>query len=133
MAPTVSSGVFALFLLLVLEQAEYKDWSPRSLIVPPPPGAPTDPSVSSLPQLYSSWNSLNRMWGERQKHLEDQLQASVTDQGTMQVRRASCLGSRRCGQRLLARKEHIVGMRGAEVLSPSDAPFRLLFPAEWPL
>lgn len=67
----------------------------------------------SPPQLYSSWNSLNRTWEERQKHLEDQLQASVTDQATMQVRRASCLGRRRRDRRLLARKERIMGMRGA--------------------
>ncbi|XP_060538141.1 microtubule-actin cross-linking factor 1, isoforms 6/7-like isoform X2 [Pantherophis guttatus] len=40
--------------------------------------------TQSLDDLYSSWNSLNRMCGERQKHLEDQLQASVTDQATTQ-------------------------------------------------
>ncbi|KAG8134128.1 hypothetical protein E2320_011836 [Naja naja] len=41
-------------------------------------GDPEKPTVTkSLDDLYSSWNSLNRRWAEQQKHLEDQLQASV--------------------------------------------------------
>lgn len=127
----------------------------------PPQELPLTPL--STPQLYSSWNSLKRMWGERQKHLEDQLQASVTDQATMEVRRASRLGTRRHGRKLLARKECTLGTWGGgfsclllraggsgdqpaslpgtpgrggaetEVWSPSGAPFRLLFLPEQPL
>ncbi|KAM6458463.1 microtubule-actin cross-linking factor 1, isoforms 6/7-like isoform 1-T3 [Liasis olivaceus] len=40
--------------------------------------------TKSLDDLYSSWNSLNKMWEERQNHLEDQLQALVTYQETME-------------------------------------------------
>ncbi|XP_026577641.1 microtubule-actin cross-linking factor 1-like [Pseudonaja textilis] len=48
-------------------------------------GDPEKPTVTkSLDDLYSSWHSLNRMWAEQQKHLEDQLPASVTDPATMQ-------------------------------------------------
>lgn len=75
----------------------------------PPQELPLTPL--STPQLYSSWNSLKRMWGERQKHLEDQLQASVTDQATMEVR-TSRLETRRHGRKLPARKECTLGTWG---------------------
>lgn len=53
---------------------------------PAPPRAPrgaADPRA--LPQLYSSWHSLNKVWTERYARLEEQLQASVSYQETMQV------------------------------------------------
>ncbi|XP_025031772.1 microtubule-actin cross-linking factor 1 [Python bivittatus] len=40
--------------------------------------------TKSLDDLYSSWNSLNKMWEECQNHLEDQLQALVAYQETME-------------------------------------------------
>lgn len=58
----------------------------RALCRCPPPRAPrgaADPRA--LPQLYSSWHSLNKVWTERYARLEEQLQASVSYQETMQV------------------------------------------------
>lgn len=52
---------------------------------PGPPRGAADPRA--LPQLYSSWHSLNKVWTERYACLEEQLQASVSYQETMQVGR----------------------------------------------
>lgn len=40
----------------------------------------------SCPQLFSSWHSLSRVWTERNGRLEEQLQAALSYQDTMQVR-----------------------------------------------
>ncbi|KAM9644371.1 microtubule-actin cross-linking factor 1, isoforms 6/7-like isoform 3-T3 [Morphnus guianensis] len=48
-------------------------------------GDPDKPDVTkSLDDLYSSWHSLNKVWTERYARLEEQLQASVSYQETMQ-------------------------------------------------
>ncbi|XP_061463251.1 microtubule-actin cross-linking factor 1, isoforms 6/7-like [Rhineura floridana] len=39
--------------------------------------------TKSLDELYSSWNSLSKVWAERQTRLEEQLQSSVTYQESM--------------------------------------------------
>lgn len=70
--------------------------APRALVsravlqtlVPGPPRGAADPRA--LPQLYSSWHSLNKVWTDRYARLEEQLQASVSYQETMQV---GCWGS----------------------------------------
>ncbi|XP_066434273.1 microtubule-actin cross-linking factor 1, isoforms 6/7-like isoform X2 [Eleutherodactylus coqui] len=40
--------------------------------------------TKSLDELYSTWNSLNKLWGERYTRLEDQLKAIVRYQETIQ-------------------------------------------------
>ncbi|XP_034980366.2 microtubule-actin cross-linking factor 1, isoforms 6/7 [Zootoca vivipara] len=40
--------------------------------------------TKSLDDLYSSWNSLSKVWGERQTRLEEQLQASLNYQQSME-------------------------------------------------
>ncbi|XP_033011905.1 microtubule-actin cross-linking factor 1, isoforms 1/2/3/5-like isoform X2 [Lacerta agilis] len=40
--------------------------------------------TKSLDDLYSSWNSLSKVWGERRTRLEEQLQASLNYQQTME-------------------------------------------------
>lgn len=55
---------------------------PLTPVLGPSRGA-ADPRA--LPQLYSSWHSLNKVWTERYARLEEQLQASVSYQETMQV------------------------------------------------
>ncbi|XP_049682668.1 microtubule-actin cross-linking factor 1, isoforms 6/7-like isoform X1 [Accipiter gentilis] len=48
-------------------------------------GDPDKPDVTkSLDDLYSSWHSLNKVWTDRYARLEEQLQASVSYQETMQ-------------------------------------------------
>lgn len=50
---------------------------------PRPRCGTTDPRAR--PQLYSSWHSLSRVWTERNGRLEEQLQAALSYQDTMQV------------------------------------------------
>ncbi|XP_068033392.1 plectin [Anomalospiza imberbis] len=48
-------------------------------------GDPDKPDVTkSLDDLYSSWHSLSRVWTERNGRLEEQLQAALSYQDTMQ-------------------------------------------------
>ncbi|XP_077032122.1 plectin [Agelaius phoeniceus] len=48
-------------------------------------GDPDKPDVTkSLDDLYSSWHSLSRVWTERNGRLEEQLQATLSYQDTMQ-------------------------------------------------
>ncbi|XP_051466276.1 dystonin-like [Apus apus] len=48
-------------------------------------GDPDRPDVTrSLDELYSSWHSLNRVWGERFSRLEEQLQGSLRSQEAVQ-------------------------------------------------
>ncbi|XP_074842522.1 microtubule-actin cross-linking factor 1, isoforms 6/7-like [Carettochelys insculpta] len=48
-------------------------------------GDPDKPDVTkSLDDLYLSWNSLSKVWTERQGRLQEQLQASLHDQEAMQ-------------------------------------------------
>lgn len=66
-------------------------WGSRSLAAEGPTSEALQLTPVSPCQLYSSWNSLSKMWEERQNHLEDQLQALVMRQETREVRSSSCL------------------------------------------